>query len=176
LRRSLIYHPKFRDAIDNIIDTKLIETIAERTGEEPATVSQALIILALDSSLLPPGILEDIEGKTIKEINDLLDKPDFHISVWYKEKEFVAHMETIANEATKAENHLTEANLRLVVSVAKKYIGRGMSLLDLIQEGNIGLIRAVEKFDYRKGYKFSTYATWWIRSPAGSGTWTRTHQ
>ena len=69
----------------------------------------------------------------------------------------------IVADSTAARRHLTEANLRLVVSVAKKYIGRGMTMLDLVQEGNIGLIRAVEKFRYTKGFKFSTYATWWIR-------------
>ena len=79
------------------------------------------------------------------------------------DKKMQRDLEWIAEDGRRAKNHLLEANLRLVVSLAKRYTGRGMLFLDLIQEGNLGLIRAVEKFDYTKGYKFSTYATWWIR-------------
>ncbi|AKK08966.1 sigma-70 family RNA polymerase sigma factor [Corynebacterium testudinoris] len=78
-------------------------------------------------------------------------------------------LKVLVKEGNKARSHLLEANLRLVVSLAKRYTGRGMPLLDLIQEGNLGLIRAMEKFDYAKGFKFSTYATWWIRQAITRG-------
>jgi len=158
-----ISDPVFREFTDSAIDQQALISISTQTGKSPAAIGEEIVELSLNSNLLPPSILKVIEGKSIPEVKDLLSSTDFVLSVQPKEKDFAAHLEMISREAQKAERHLTEANLRLVVSVAKKYIGRGMSLLDLVQEGNIGLIRAVEKFDYRKGYKFSTYATWWIR-------------
>ena len=102
---------------------------------------------------VPDGIsLDDPVRMYLKEIGKILSSED--------EIELAKEME-LGNE--EAQKRLAEANLRLVVSIAKRYVGRGMQFLDLIQEGNLGLIKAVEKFDYRKGYKFSTYATWWIR-------------
>ena len=85
------------------------------------------------------------------------------------DRDYARDLRAVVRDGARARNHLLEANLRLVVSLAKRYTGRGMPLLDLIQEGNLGLIRAVEKFDYAKGFKFSTYATWWIRQAITRG-------
>ncbi len=122
--------------------------------EIPVTVEEEPELEAIDLSV-PDGVsLEDPVRMYLKEIGK--------VPLLTAEEE-VALSERMEQGDESARKRLAEANLRLVVSIAKRYMGRGMQFLDLIQEGNLGLIKAVEKFDYKKGYKFSTYATWWIR-------------
>ena len=159
-----ISNASLRASIDGEINQQLIQTIALLIDKSIPETEQLIINLALNSKLLPKEVLNGVgDSISLADIENLVTNSDFINSIQAYEKRLKAYLENIEYEAKKAESHLTKANLRLVVSVAKKHIGRGMSLLDLIQEGNIGLIKAVEKFDYRRGYKFSTYATWWIR-------------
>jgi len=148
------------DTLDNLyfnlmelgIDVMEETKVKEEVPEEP--VPAAIAAAAEESGELEDLPLSDPVRMYLREIGKIpLLTPE-------EEVELAKRVEA---EEAEAKAKLVEANLRLVVSIAKKYIGRGMLFLDLIQEGNLGLIRAVEKFDYRKGYKFSTYATWWIR-------------
>ncbi len=161
---QLVSDPKLRNAIDNVIQEQLAKEVGEKTATDPGEVERYLKDFSLLISVIPADLFRLIGDKcSFLELNSLLSKPEFRKTIEPLEPRLREYWEHVKEEGSQAQRHLIEANLRLVVSIAKKYIGRGMSLLDLIQEGNIGLIRAVEKFDYRKGYKFSTYATWWIR-------------
>ena len=150
---ELITNQQFRSHVDGTINEPLRDALSERWRVEP-DVAQATIVristvthLFTDERVQPLlGYLEDSDSVP----------PELAIKTESALKEVISIGQVAARQ-------LIEANLRLVVSVAKKYLGRGLALLDLIQEGNAGLMHAVEKFDYRRGYKFSTYATWWIR-------------
>ncbi|EXJ22476.1 RNA polymerase sigma factor RpoD [Alkalibacterium sp. AK22] len=141
---------KFEDEGIGVVDQDG-NPLAKQLDKEEEVAEEA----KKEEMIAPPGVkINDPVRMYLKEIGrvDLLSA-----------KEEIALAKRIEEGDTEAKQELAEANLRLVVSIAKRYVGRGMSFLDLIQEGNMGLMKAVEKFDYEKGFKFSTYATWWIR-------------
>ena len=145
------------DQFDKILDTlsELNIDIIKENGIGEADPTPVMEEEKLDDLSVPEGIaIDDPVRMYLKEIGKV------PLLTGEEEIELAKRMEE-GDQAAKT--RLSEANLRLVVSIAKRYVGRGMMFLDLIQEGNLGLIKAVDKFDYRKGYKFSTYATWWIR-------------
>ena len=162
--KEIVSNQQFRVAVDSPIDHEKMQTVADHAGKSLEETETGVIRLSLNSRLLPPEVLDVIgESCTLDQLAALLDEGVVSSQLEPYEFLFRMHLDRVKAEGQAAQQHLTEANLRLVVSVAKKHIGRGMDLLDLVQEGNAGLMRAVEKFAYRKGFKFSTYATWWIR-------------
>ena len=155
-------------AVDNVVDVELAGETPLAEQDDALTAVAETVEVAVDDTV-KPAVEIDLSIPDSVSIDDpvrmyLKEIGRVQLLTAEEEKILAMRMES-DNEAehAAAQKQLAEANLRLVVSIAKRYVNRGMSFLDLIQEGNLGLIKAVEKFDYRKGYKFSTYATWWIR-------------
>ena len=158
-----VLHPDLRRAIDGHIDQHSSSAIAQATGANQTRTEQALIQLSLDSGLIPWHIIEGAgQGSSAAEFGEVLRSPEFRNELEEHGSEIARHFEQIKERADQAAEHMIQANLRLVISVAKGHNDRGVPLPDLIQEGNIGLMQAVQKFDHRRGYKFSTYAIPWI--------------
>jgi RNA polymerase primary sigma factor len=158
------YHPMIHKIIDGYLDPDLVNYVAETTGLDSPQSDRSLVQLSNSNLLIPWSLVKEAgQEESIKGFTRIIQSRNFPRNLAEKETEIAAHFKQIKNRAKEAEDHLIVANLRLVVSIARKYVGRGLSLLDLIQEGNIGLIRTIKKFDHRRNLKFSTYATWWIR-------------
>ncbi|MFO7773283.1 MAG: sigma-70 family RNA polymerase sigma factor [Dehalococcoidia bacterium] len=158
-----VSQPALRRAVDGNIDQQLSTAIAEITGDSQTDVEKTIIELALDSRLIPWHILESTgQGSSVDEFVEAPQSPEFHDKLEAHRPAILKHFEQIKEGAHQATNHMIQANLRLVISVAKRHNGWGVPLPDLIQEGNIGLMQAVQKFDHRRGYRFSTYAIPWI--------------